>query len=55
MDEAVVILITSLLIAVLVRVFWRVIVNLLVIGAISLVIAAIFFLIVGVQHFSGSI
>jgi len=55
MDEVMVVLVASLLIAFFVRIFWRLIVNLLVIAGISLLVAVIFFLIMGVQHFSGSV
>jgi hypothetical protein len=55
MNEVTVVLVVCVLLAVCVRIFWRLIVNLLVIGAISVIILAIFFVIMGVESLSGAI
>ena len=55
MDEVTVVLVVCVLLAVCVRIFWRLIVNLLVIGTISVIILAIFFVIMGVESLSGAI
>ncbi len=55
MDEATLVLAVSLLLAFLVRAFWRVILNLLMIGFISLFFAAIFFIVLGVGQLQNSI
>jgi glucan phosphoethanolaminetransferase (alkaline phosphatase superfamily) len=50
MHDAGLVLVVSLLLALLVRVFWRLIINLLVIAAISLAFAAIFVILYGVDQ-----
>ena len=50
MNEIGLVLVVSLMLAVLVRVFWRLIMNLIVILGISLVFAAIFVILLGVDQ-----
>ncbi len=50
MDDTMVVLVVCLLIALLVRIFWRLIVNLLLITGIALIFTAIFFVLLGIQH-----
>ena len=50
MDDATTVLVVCLLLAVLARIFWRLIMNLLLIVGISVIFAAIFFVVRQVQH-----
>ena len=50
MDDVGVVLVVSLLLAFLVRIFWREILNLFLLAGISLIFAAIFFVVLGVEH-----
>ena len=52
MNEVGLVLVVSLMLALLVRVFWRLVMNLIVILGISLVFAAIFVILLGVDQLS---
>jgi hypothetical protein len=52
MDEVALVLVVSLLLAFVVRACWRLILNLLVVAAISLIIAAMFFVALGLGQLS---
>ena len=55
MNEVEVVLVVSLLIALLVRIFWRLMLNLLMVMGIWLIFAAIFFAVLGVDRLGESI
>jgi hypothetical protein len=55
MRDVELVLVVSLALAVLVRLFWRLLVNLLLIAGISLIFAAIFVVLLGVDQLSGRI
>jgi uncharacterized membrane protein len=52
MDDAVTILVVSVLLAFLARIFWREILNLVLIMGISLIFVAILFVVLGVERLS---
>jgi hypothetical protein len=55
MDDITLLVVVSLLLAVAVRVFWRAIVNLLLIVGISLVFVAVFLTVLGLENLSRTI
>jgi len=52
MNEAVIVLVVGLLLAFFARIYWRLIVNLLVILGLSLIFTAIFFVVLGIERLS---